>query len=275
MIIWSKIRRNIFNKTGGIFVKETATEARLKALEKKVGILEDINEVKRLQRVYSYYVMHMMRDEIYNLFADRDDVTLHWLEGTWKGKEGVKRYFGVGSDRPESPPGFLHQVMPIAGVVDVAPDGKTAKGRWYSFGGVAVPDQKTGKTRPSIVGGLYEIDYIKENGVWKMWKIDWIIPLGIRIPPESWTSVEQLGERVRGFKMSEPDIPMPDFDPRFVSGYIFPFHYNHPVTGKPTSEGKKNARLLSNFKLAEKTVKKSFAAAPKKTAKAKPKSRKK
>jgi hypothetical protein len=57
-------------------------EAKIKALEKKVGILEDINEVKRLQRVYSYYVMHMMRDEIYNLFADRSDVTLHWLEGT-------------------------------------------------------------------------------------------------------------------------------------------------------------------------------------------------
>jgi len=245
-------------------VKAAEMEARLKALEKKVGILEDINEVKRLQRVYSYYVMHMMRDEIYNLFADRDDVTLHWLEGTWKGKEGVKRYFGVGSDRPEPAPGFLHQVMPIAGVLDVAPEGKTAKGRWYSFGGVAVPDQKTGKTNPSIVGGLYEIEYIKENGVWKMWKIDWIIPLGIRIPSESWTSVEQLGERVRSFKMSEPDIPMPDFDPRFVSGYIFPFHYNHPVTGKPASEKQKNARLIAAAKAKMKS-------APKPEARAKPK----
>jgi hypothetical protein len=219
-------------------------ETRLKALEKKVGILDDINEVKRLQRVYSYYVMHMMRDEIYDCFADRADVSLHWLEGTWKGKKGVKRYFGVGTDRPEPPPGFLHQVMPIAGVVDVSPDGKTAKGRWYSFGGVAVPDQKTGKTNPSIVGGLYEIDYIKEKGVWKFWKIDWIIPLSIKIPAESWGSVEALGKAIMNFKAPAPDIKPTASDPRFKSGYIFPFHYNHPVTGKATSEKAKNARLL-------------------------------
>jgi hypothetical protein len=246
-------------------------KARVKALEKKVSLLEDVNEVKRLQRVYSYYVMHMMRDEIYDCFADRDDVTLHWLEGTWKGKEGVKRYFGVGSDRPEPPPGFLHQVMPIAGVVDVAPDGKTAKGRWYSFGGVAVPDQRTGQTRPSIVGGLYEIEYIKENGVWKFWKVDWIIPLSIRITPESWGTVEAMGKMIENFKGPEPDIKPVKGDPRFVSGYIFPFHYNHPVTGKPTSEGKKNKKLLSNVKAAEETVKKSLASAPKAKAKSKKK----
>jgi hypothetical protein len=230
-------------------------EARIKGLEKKVGLLEDVNEVKRLQRVYSYYVMHMMRDEIYDCFADSPDVVLHWLEGTWKGKEGVKRYFGVGTDRPEPPPGFLHQVMPIAGVVDVDTDGKHAKGRWYSFGGVAVPDQKTGKTNPSIVGGLYEIEYIKQKGVWKFLKIDWIIPLSIRIPAESWTSVEALGKMIENFKAPEADVPAVKGDPRFVSGYIFPFHYNHPVTGKPTSETAKNKKLLSNVKAAAKTAK--------------------
>jgi hypothetical protein len=248
-------------------------EARFKALEKKVGLLEDINEIKRLQRVYSYYVMHMMRDEIADCFADDPDVTLHWLEGTWKGKEGVNRYFGVGTDRPEPPPGFLHQVMPIAGAVDVDPDGKHAKGRWYSFGGVAVPNQQTGKTNPSIVGGLYEIEYIKQKGVWKMWKVDWIIPLSIRIPPESWGTVEALGKMIENFKGPEPDIKPVKGDPRFVSGYIFPFHYNHPVTGKPTSEKAKNARLLRNIKAAAKAAKDTLAVKPKEKSKAKSKNR--
>jgi len=245
-------------------------EAKIKALEKKVGLLEDVNEVKRLQRVYSYYVMHMMRDEIADCFADDPDVTLHWLEGTWKGKKGVNRYFGVGTDRPEPPPGFLHQVMPIAGVVDVDPDGKHAKGRWYSFGGVAVPNQQTGKTSPSIVGGLYEIEYIKQKGVWKMWKVDWIIPLNIRISPESWGTVEELGKMIENFKAPGADVPAVKGDPRFVSGYIFPFHYNHPVTGKPTSEKAKNAKLLSNVKAAAKVAKTSLA-----KSEAKPKSKKK
>lgn len=256
-------------------MSEKALEARIKALEKKVGILEDTNEITRLQRVYSYYVMHMMRDEIYDCFADRADVKLRWLEGTWYGKKGVARYFGVGDkSRPEPPPGFIHQVMPIAGVVDVAPDGKTAKGRWYSFGGVATPDQKTGKTNPGIVGGLYEIDYIKEKGTWKFWKIDWIIPLSIKIPTEEWSPVENLGRRLAEFKAPGADEPFIQGDPRFVSGYIFPFHYNHPVTGKPTSEGKKNTTLLKNSKGAEKAVRNMFGLNAKK-AKAKPKTKKK
>jgi hypothetical protein len=187
----------------------------------------------------------------------------------------VARYFGVGDkSRPEPPPGFIHQVMPIAGVVDVAPDGKTAKGRWYSFGGVATPDQKTGKTNPGIVGGLYEIDYIKEKGTWKFWKIDWIIPLSIKIPTEQWSPVENLGRRLAEFKAPGADEPFIQGDPRFVSGYIFPFHYNHPVTGKPTSEGKKNATLLKNIKGAEKAVRDMFGLNDKK-AKAKPKTKKK
>lgn len=229
-------------------MKAEEMEARLKALEKKVGLLDDINEVKRLQRVYSYYVQHMMRDEIYNLFADHPEVRLHWLEGTWLGKEGVKRYFGVGSDRPEPPPGFLHQVMPIAGVVDVDPDGEIAKGRWYSFGGVAVPRPEDVEFNCSIVGGLYEIEYIKQDGVWKMLKIDWIIPLVIRMPKESWSTPEELGKNIMNFKAPDPDIPPTADDPRFVSGYIFPFHYSHPVTGRPTSEGDKNKRLLKGKK---------------------------
>ena len=66
--------------------------------------MEDVNEIKRLQRVYSYYVMHMMRDEIYDCFADRDpDVKLRWLEGTWYGKKGVSRYFGVGTRAGRNP----------------------------------------------------------------------------------------------------------------------------------------------------------------------------
>jgi hypothetical protein len=249
-------------------------EARIKELEKKVQRLDDVDEITRLQRVYSYYVMHMMRDEIYDCFADRADTTLRWLEGTWKGKKGVARYFGVGTDRPEPAPGFVHQVMPIAGVVDVAPDGKTAKGRWYSFGGVAVPNEKTGKTHPSIVGGLYEIDYIKEGGIWKFWKIDWIIPLSIRVSPDMWGTVEELGKSIASFKAPDPDIAMEKNDPRFVSGYIFPFHFDHPVTGKPTSETKKNAKLLKNAKAAEKIVMETLG---KKTAKpaAKAKSKKK
>jgi hypothetical protein len=41
----------------------------------------------------------------------------------------------------------------------------------------------------------------------------------------------------------QPDIPIDPADLRYVSGYIFPMHFKHPVTGKPTTEGMRNARL--------------------------------
>jgi hypothetical protein len=89
--------------------------------------------------------------------------------------------------------------------------------------------------------------------------------------------VEALGKMIENFKAPEADVPAMKGDPRFVSGYIFPFHYNHPVTGKPTSEKAKNAKLLSNVKAAAKVAKDTLTAKPKTKAKAeaKPKSKKK
>jgi hypothetical protein len=225
-----------------VTVKEL--EAKIKRLEKKVRLLEDINEIKRLQRAYGYYVEHMMRDEIADCFADRDDVALYWLEGTWLGKEGVKRYFGVGTDRPQPPRDFLHQLMQVTGVVDVEPNGRTGKGRWYGFGGMS--SSRDGKVQCSLVSGIYEIEYIKERGKWKILTIRWIIPYSIRLPEGSWGAPEKLGEMIANFKgTSEADIPPLTDDPRFLSGYIFPFHYCHPVTGKKTTEDVRNAALKS------------------------------
>ena len=98
--------------------------------------------------------------------------------------------------------------------------------------------------------------YIKEDGVWKILSIKWVIPYGVRIP-EGWAMPEDIGGRfVRGEEsvpstqgprpqapMPVPDIPVDPDDLRYVSGYIFPFHFKHPVTGKETTEAVRNARL--------------------------------
>ncbi len=218
--------------------------ARLETLEKKVEELDDINRIKRLHRIYSYYVMYMMRDEIADCFADHPDVALHWLEGTWLGKEGVKRYFGVGTDRPEPSPDFIHQVMPVAGAIDVEPGGQRAKGRWYAFGGVNIP-RPDRPTNGSFVGGMYEIDYIKQDGVWKFLIVKWVINYTVQCPEGSWNFPEAIGEVIKNFEAPEPDIPASMNDPRFMTGYVLPFHFNHPVTGKSACEKVKNLKLIA------------------------------
>ncbi|OGO30326.1 MAG: hypothetical protein A2Z29_09680 [Chloroflexi bacterium RBG_16_56_11] len=220
--------------------------ARVEALEKKVidqekGLvrLRDIEDIKKLQKAYGYYVEHMMYQEIVDCFADSPDVKLDWLEGKYLGKAGVRKYFEF---MKTAPPDFSHQVMQIAGIVDIDPDGKRAKGRWYAFGGIFIP--RGGDVRRSFVSGIYEMGYVKENGTWKMLSIRWVIPYAVRIA-EGWAMPEDVNRPYLAgeFRGPKPDVDIDRNDMRYLSGYIFPFHYPHPVTGKETSENEKNARL--------------------------------
>jgi hypothetical protein len=226
-------------------------EARIEALEdqvkeqqKEIRRLADIEAIKKLQKAYGYYVEHMMWREIIDCFSDSPDVCLDWLEGKYLGKAGVRKYF----ERMESmPPEFMHQVMQIAGIVDIEPDGKTAKGRWYAFGGIFLPREDG--MRRSFVTGIYELVYIKENGVWKILSLKWVIPYAVRIA-EGWALPEDVNRPYLAgeFKGPKPDIDIDRNDGRYLSGYIFPFHYNHPVTGRPSSEDERNRKLMGSIR---------------------------
>jgi hypothetical protein len=240
----------IGTQTAGYSSKEKnaagSFQKKLVALEKRLQQVEDIQAIQRLQYAYNYYVEHMMKQEIIDCFADSPHVLLDWIEGKWKGKEGVRKYFNVSQVPPIE---FRHQLMPIAGLITVAPDGLTAKGRWYAFGGIMMPLPETGGTTTrSFISGIYEICYIKEDGIWKMLTIGWVIPYGVRIN-DGWILPEDIagpllaGKPIPGAPQITPDIPMDKNDLRYVTGYIFPFHFVHPVTGKPTSEAALNARL--------------------------------
>jgi hypothetical protein len=223
---------------------------RINALETRLQRTEDVQAIERLQYAYNYYVEHMLKQEIIDCFADSPDVMLDWLEGKWKGKEGVKKYFDVGQ---VPPPNFLHQLIPSAGLITVAPDGNTARGRWYALGGVMMPSaQQEGGTQTmsrSFINGIYEIGYIKEDNIWKILTIQWTIPYGVRIY-DGWIMPEDIAGPMLRQKPDEdnrataaPDIPMDPNDLRYVTGYILPFHFTHPVTGKPTGETARNERL--------------------------------
>lgn len=216
-------------------------------LESKLARLDDIEAIKRLQKAYGYYVEHWMYEEIIDCFSDGPGVYLNWIEGVWKGKEGVRRYFTNGGKSTPTPTGFSHQLMPTSGLITVALDGKSAKGRWYGFG--AIFNSNHGKVeKGEFTSGIYEVCYVKENSVWKIRSYDWIIPYVVRIDgmcegPEirSRRIIKEAKEKTNF--VPDPDILLDNKDLRYVSGYIFPFHFKHPVTGKKTSENKRNAKL--------------------------------
>ena len=222
-------------------------ESRIKALEAQVRTLQtllDIEEIKKLQRAYGYYLEHWMAHEIIDLFSDSPDVALEWPEGAYLGKAGVKRYFeGMEQKDPE----FLHQLMQLSPIIDINPDGQTAKGRWYSFGGVSVP--RGGGVGQSFISGTYENEYVKENGDWKIKRIRWHLNFSAK-PGEGWVKPERVAaiDPNAPFKGPKPDIPDTRFELQYPSGHIFPFHYPHPVTGEKTTEEQWNASLKKKGK---------------------------
>jgi len=232
-----------------VFAGMSAFYFKLNDLQQRLKHAEDIQAIERLQYAYNYYVEHMLKQEIIDCFADSPDVALDWLEGTWTGKAGVREYFNPDQTPPVE---FQHQLMPSAGLITVAEDGKSAKGRWYAFGGIVMPGpvEESGlqTVSRSFINGIYEIGYIKENGIWKILTIHWTIPYGVRIY-DGWISPEDIaGPMLQnqpdpGIPSAEPDIPLDPDDLRYVTGYILPFHFTHPVTGKPASESERNDRL--------------------------------
>lgn len=211
-------------------------EARIMALEKQVQILKDVEEIKKLQRAYGYYLERWMVDEIIDLFSDSPDVTLTVALGEFKGKESIRRFFYQGMTKEEVlkqrmlNPYFLHQVMQLSGIVDVDPDGKRAKGRWYGFGASALPTA-SGRVRAGWMNGTYEVEYVKENGKWKILKLHWCMRLNA--PMDSWVEPSKRAEP--GEQVYVPPLnPDGEGERRglYPSTFVLPFHYKHPVTGK-------------------------------------------
>jgi hypothetical protein len=212
-------------------------ESRIKYLEDQLRMVQDIHAIERLQRIYGFYLEHWMAREIIDLFADGDDVGLEWPEGKYLGKAGVERYFSH-MEKPD--PEFMHQLMQLSPVIDVSPDGKTAMGRWYSYGGVSVPHG--GGCGQTFISGTYENEYVKENGAWKIKRIRWHLNFSAK-PGEGWVKPERIAaiKPDSKFEGPQPDIPDTRMELQYPSGHTFPFHFKHPVTGKKTSEDKRNA----------------------------------
>ena len=200
-------------------------EARLKALEDEITCLKDIEEIKKLTRIYGYYLEHWQWQEVVELFSDSPDTSVEISNsGVFLGKEGVKRFFY----RERVPSEFLHVMMQISGVVDVAPDGKTAQGRWYGFGRFAFDTDKG--VQPVWGSGVYENEYVKEDGKWKYKKLHFSRILFASYE-DGWVKTPVVSLNRPSVGQKEPDRPTTFYEP-YPSGRLFPYHFKHPVTGK-------------------------------------------
>ena len=200
-----------------------ALSARAGVLERDIGLLEDQNAVKKLQRVYGFYTDKQLWTQAADLFAADGTIEVGG-RGVYVGRERVLAY--LRTNGPELPqPGRLFDQMQLQPVIHVAPDGRTAKARWHMF---AQEAQYNEFARWGL--GVFENDYVKDNGVWKIQRL--------HLYTTMYTPYED-GWAKTAIPNSGPlaDLP-PDRPPSvayeaFPAAFDVPFHYDNPVTAKP------------------------------------------
>lgn len=199
-----------------------ALEARLAALEHEIALLEDSKAIKRLQRAYGYYVDKGLSREIAGLFSDQATVELGGL-GVYVGKDRIAAlYQRLYGDR--LPDGSLNNHIIMQGVVHVAPDGRTAKGRWRAL-------IQTGQHGMSAqwAEGPYENEYIKEDGIWKFSKIHWFNTFTAPYDPGWHKNPLPLAGPPEDFL---PDLPPTLKYETYPAAFLPPYHYDNPVSGR-------------------------------------------
>ncbi len=151
--------------------------------------LEAVQACRNLMGRYSYLHSAFRNKEFMELWSKRDDVSQTMPFGKFVGYEGVyQSYVGVHGDRntPEDYEAIrglmmIHEMS--TDVIEVAADGKTARGIWISPGSGTAPD--AGKDKGAWCWGKYEVEFIKEDGQWKFWHMT-LFPLFLTPYNRSW-----------------------------------------------------------------------------------------
>jgi hypothetical protein len=216
-------------------VKLSAAEAarRVAQLKWQVERLEDQHQIEILQRTYGYYVDKNLWKQIADLYTEDGTLEIGG-RGVFVGRARVLQYLQW-LGKPQN--GKLYDHTQIQPIVDVSPDGTAAKGRWRAlvFGGDL--------NGTSVIGDcIYENEYRKENGVWKIAKLHAYF--------EMYSNLEQGWEKfatpnTHPEKTLPPDLPPTTVYDMYPGRLVAPTHYENPVTGKPVYPGKRTAELAT------------------------------
>jgi hypothetical protein len=197
-----------------------ALKSQIAQLARQIQNSQDVFAINNLQDAYGYYVDKTRWDEVAGLFTDDGSVEIG-LRGVYKGKEHVRAYMRHLGDLKY---GSLFNHSQLQPIVTVAPDGLTAQGRWRAFIQVGQLN-----TRAQWGEAIYENDYVKENGVWKIKKLHAYFTYYVSYY-KGW---DQGGDPPPGpLADLPPDEPTTQTYKLYPDVYVPPYHYKNPVTGK-------------------------------------------
>lgn len=153
-------------------------ENKLAQLERRVERMEAINAILNLMGWYQS--LHSANKKY---IREKDDEFLsHWAKnapntflevgpmGRWEGYDGIERHTRHMGQMEEDMTGRFFEHHITTPMIEVAGDAQTAKAIFFSPG-IETHPGPDGKPIPMWCWGRYRADFIKEDGVWKFWRV--------------------------------------------------------------------------------------------------------
>ena len=190
------------------------------ALQLQAQRAQDWTTIANLQASYGFYVDKSRWDDAAAMFAENATLEIAG-RGLFTGKEHISEYLhGLGAMEY----GRLYNHMQLQPVIHVADDGQSAKARWRSL-------MEVGHLGKEARWGdaIYENDYVKQDGVWKIAKLHSYITFYVDFD-QGWGK--------GGVALPQPfDNRKPDAEASVKYGafpdvFLPPYHYKNPVTGQ-------------------------------------------
>jgi hypothetical protein len=158
----------------GLFVLLTlacigTTSCADKAAEKAAIRANDISDCNNLMGLHVWYHGSFLNNvELEKCWVTTPEYTktATWAQNAnyWIGMDNIKAYYGPVTPYEQTKGGFQFHAT-TTGVVEIAQDRKTAKGVWYTPGAIGMGGSVQGMWE------RYGLDFINENGVWKIWHL--------------------------------------------------------------------------------------------------------
>jgi hypothetical protein len=171
------------------------------SLARDVGSLESVRAIKDLQRAYAQYAQYGLWSDIADLFGAHGRIL--WGDRAIVGRAAIRAWLEARGGPAGLTPGALNMVLTENALVNLAPDGATAKARWSNM---ALTGNGKGKTW--MEGGILENDYLREGGRWRIATLHYY-PQYEGTYADGWSNVGQK------------DLP------------IVPFHFTPTTVGTP------------------------------------------
>jgi hypothetical protein len=170
-------------------------------LAERVQRLEDMLAIQKLQAKYANYLFTQRYDKIFDeLYAQHDpDVSVEFSDsGVYRGARSVRALYEA-FDVTRKIPGFFLMHMAVDPYIEIAADGRSARSQWLSPGIIG------SDTSAGWVFGPYYVDYVKENGQWRILHSN-LAPIVRTRFGVSWAEATDNGS-VRGVLPAKPDAP--------------------------------------------------------------------